>query len=373
MKILHINRNYLGTALHQKMIERLEKLGVDNQVFVPVCERDVASIKPNDNVCVSQCFKNRDRYIFSLKQFKIIRAIEKNFDVASFDCLHAYTLFTDGNAAMKLAKKYNKPFVVAVRNTDVNDFFAKLFYLRGRGIKIMRCASAIFFLSEAYRKQVFEKYVPKKYRDELYAKTQVIPNGIDDFWFENEPSQEFLANKKIGSPIKLIYAGRIDKNKNISTTQKAMNILAAKGIQSSLTIVGKIADENEYEKIMGHANTTYLQAMPKEQLINQYRSHDVFVMPSFTETFGLVYAEAMSQGLPVVYSKGQGFDGQFEEGVVGFSADALNPESVANQIEKIIKSVFVIRKRCAVESKKFLWTQICKKYICVYKNLAKII
>lgn len=366
MKVLHINRNYLGTTLHQKMIERLEKYGVENQVFVPVCERDVATIKPNENVCVSQCFKNVDRYIFSLKQFKIIRAIEKNFDVANFDCLHAYTLFTDGNAAMKLAKKYKKPFVVAVRNTDVNDFFAKLFYLRGRGIKIMRCASAIFFLSEAYRKQVFDKYVPKKYRDELFAKTYVIPNGIDDFWFENVPSKEMLESKSVGNVVKLIYAGRIDKNKNIPTTQKAMDVLAAMGIKTTLTIVGKVADENEYKMIMEHSNTTHLQAMPKEQLINQYRSHDVFVMPSFTETFGLVYAEAMSQGLPVVYSRGQGFDGQFDEGWVGFHCDSHDANDVAFVIENVLKDYDKIKCRCVSSVNKFKWNEITQKYLKFY-------
>ena len=148
MRVLHINRNYLGTTLHQTMIEHLDKLGVESSVFVPVCKTEKATIKPNDNVCVSCCINNIDRYIFDLKQFKIIHSIEKKIDVKSFDCIHAYTLFTDGNAAMKLAKKYKKPFVVAVRNTDVNDFFAKLFYLRGRGVKILREAKKIFFLSD---------------------------------------------------------------------------------------------------------------------------------------------------------------------------------------------------------------------------------
>lgn len=40
-------------------------------------------------------------------------------------------------------------------------------------------------------------------------------------------------------------------------------------------------------------------------------------MPSHKETFGLVYAEAMSQGLPIIYTKNQGFDGQFPDGYVG--------------------------------------------------------
>ncbi len=364
MRVLHINRNYLGTTLHQTMVEHLEAIGVESQVFVPVCKTEIATIKPNKNVVVSDCFNNVDRYIFDLKQFKIIRAIEQNVDVGSFDVIHAYTLFTDGNAAMRLAQKYNKPFVVAVRNTDVNDFFAKLFYLRGRGIKIMRAAQKIFFLSEAYRKQVFEKYVPENYRDELLEKTLVIPNGIDDFWFNNVPDEQ----KTICNSVKLIYAGKIDKNKNIPTIKDTMDVLQRVGIVSTLTVIGKIVDESEFLKIKDDNRITYLPAMPKEQLIEQYRKHDIFVMPSFTESFGLVYAEALTQCLPVVYTKGQGFDEQFEEGVVGYHCDAHNAIDVAVAIEKIVTDYEKIKTNCDVSALKFKWSDICEKYKCVYEK-----
>lgn len=43
-------------------------------------------------------------------------------------------------------------------------------------------------------------------------------------------------------------------------------------------------------------------------LARLYRPASGFAMVSFRENFGLVYAEALSQGRPVVYSKGQGFD-----------------------------------------------------------------
>lgn len=365
MKVLHVNRNYLGTTLHQTMVEHLDSLGIESQVFVPVCRAEIATIKPNKNVIVSDCFNNVDRYFFDLKQFKIIRAIENNVNVDSFDIIHAYTLFTDGNAAMKLAKKYNKPFVVAVRNTDVNDFFAKLFYLRGRGIKIMRKARKIFFLSETYRKQVFEKYVPEKYHEELLAKTIVLPNGIDDFWFTHAPNVE----KKIDRPVKLVYAGKIDRNKNIPTIQNAMDVLRDKGIESILTVIGKIVDQSEFDKIKDDSRIMYLPAMPKEKLIEQYRAHDIFVMPSFTESFGLVYAEALSQRLPVVYSKGQGFDGQFEEGVVGFHCDAYNTLDVAAAIEKVVMDYERIKTSCVASSLRFKWNDICEKYKSLYENM----
>lgn len=367
MNVLHINRNYLGTTLHQTMVEHLDALGIECQVFVPVCSNDIVTIKPNKNVVVSACFNNIDRYFYDLKQFKIVRAIEKNIDVKSFDIIHAYTLFTDGNAAMKLAERYKKPFVVAVRDTDVNDFFAKLFYLRGRGVKIMRKAQKIFFLSEAYRKQVFEKYVPKRFHDELFSKTMIIPNGIDDFWFENQ----WIEQKKSGSSLKLVFVGKVCKRKNVSSIKKAMDVLGNKGITTSLTVIGNIVEQDEYAKIKDDKRISCLPAMPKENLVEQYRLHEVFVMPSFTETFGLVYAEALTQGLPVVYTKGQGFDEQFEEGTVGYHCDALDVNDIANAIENVFVRYKEIQENCVNASLKFRWNGICEKYQLVYKELGQ--
>ena len=366
MRILHVNRNYLGTALHQTMMVHLDKLDVSNSVFVPVCKNVPAVISPNANVCVAACLNSVDRFFFSLKQFKITRAIEKNFEVSKFDIIHAYTLFTDGNAAMKLAKKYHKPYVVAVRNTDVNVFFAKLIHLRHRGIEIMRNAKKIIFLSEAYRKIVFEKYVPQKYFEELFAKTEIIPNGISDFWFENTPENN---NKTLDNPIKLIYAGVVNKNKNIPAVQKAMEILRNEGIDSVLTVIGKVEDERELAIVKRDPSTTYFPAMPKESLIEQYRKNDIFVMPSFTETFGLVYVEAMSQGLPVVYSRGQGFDGQFEEGFIGFHCNAFDANDIACSVKKVIAMYWQIQSKCIKASLKFRWDEICDKYLKIYKSI----
>ena len=367
-KILHINCNYIGTTLHQIMIENLEKLGYENKVFVPTYDKNISVIKVNSNVNVCECFNKWDRILFDYKQFKIYRAIQKEYNIQDFNLIHAYTLFTDGNCARKLSKKYNIPYVVAIRNTDVNDFFRLMPHLRSRGIKIMLDAKAIFFLSESYKRQVFEKYVPKKYKETLSKKVYIIPNGIDEFWFQNKA---LLKEKKIDKKIKFIYAGRIDKNKNIPTTQKALQKLKDEGYKVSLTIVGKIIDQKEFEKISKNKFTTYIPTQPKEKLIELYREHDIFIMPSFTESFGLVYAEAMSQGLPVIYSKGQGFDGQFEEGQVGFSVEASSVKDIVEKIKKEIKNYDKIQKNLLSNSKKFSWNKLCYNYFRIYQNILK--
>lgn len=367
MRVFHVNCNYIGTTLHQLMIEKLDKAGFDNLVYVPTYNKNNAVIVPNSNVIVSECFKKWDRLLFDYKQGKILRDIEAKADVSAYDCIHAYTLFTDGNCARALSKKYGIPYVVAIRNTDVNDFFRLMPHLRSRGVAIMRDAAAVFFLSDAYRKQVFEKYVPQKYHDEIAAKTHIIPNGIDDFWLEHAPEKvtKDLSDKKV----KLVYAGRIEKNKNIPTTQKAMAILREKGYDVTLTVIGRAADPKEAALVESDPYTTCIPHRPKEELIESYKASDIFVMPSFMESFGLVYAEAMSQGLPVLYSRGQGFDKQFPDGTVGFPVDPNAPSSVAQAIEQVLKRYSEIANHALQNVNRFNWDTICQKYACIYESI----
>ncbi|MBR2897906.1 MAG: glycosyltransferase family 4 protein [Oscillospiraceae bacterium] len=349
------------------MIEHLNKHDIQNDVFVPTYDVNRSIVDVRSYVRVVECFKKWDRVAYYKKQRKILEAIEKTYRCEQYDCIHAYTLFSDGNVALNLSETYGIPYVVAVRNTDVNDFFRLMPHLRSRGVTIMRKASAVFFLSDSYRNQVFEKYVPKKYRDEIFRKTHIIPNGIDDFWLGHSA----VGNKSLdtNNGVKLIYAGRIDRNKNIPTTQKAMAILSERGIDTSLTVIGKVEDKKEHLKIIKDTRTKYLPAMPKEKLIEEYNKADVFVMPSFTESFGLVYAEAMSQGLPVIYSEGQGFDNQFAEGTVGYHVSSDDPKSVADGIEKILASFDEISERAVLCAGKFNWEDIAKQYAVIYQGI----
>ena len=57
MNILHINTNYLSNALHQNMINTMEKKGVSNTVFVPTYIGSPMVIKPNDNVTRAEFVK----------------------------------------------------------------------------------------------------------------------------------------------------------------------------------------------------------------------------------------------------------------------------------------------------------------------------
>ena len=327
IKILHINCNYLTTALHQTMIRELNQY-TENIVFVPTYDRYNRVINLDNNVIVSECFNKWDRIFYFYKQKKIFASVEKNVkNISEFRFIHAYTLFTDGNVAFKLSKKYNIPFVVAIRDTDVNSFLKYKKYLKPLAIKILKNAAAIFFLSASYKKYFFEKFLNNKDKEVINEKIFIIPNGIDNYYFKNifvdknaKESIERIKNKKIN----LIFVGKICKRKNLELTLKAISILRKYDWIINFNVIGKITDQKLYDRLANKYEFNYLGEHNRIEIVSLLRENDIFVMPSKTETFGLVYAEAMSQGLPVIYTKGQGFDGQFDEGLVGYHVDDSN-------------------------------------------------
>ena len=76
----------------------------------------------------------------------------------------------------------------------------------------------------------------------------------------------------------------------------------------------------------------------------------------------------MSQGLPVLYSKGQGFYKQFEEGFVGYAVNSSDPQDVAEKAEMTINNYATISKQALSAYKKFNWKELSKKLLAIYEN-----
>ncbi len=376
MKVLHINCNYIYTKLHQLMIGNLEEKGIDNTVYSPVAYHAEAVIKPQYGEVISECFPLYSRYVYHYKQSLIRNDLENKIKVSDHDIIHAYTVFTDGNVAMQLSQKYNIPYVVAVRDTDVNTFFKKIPFLRKRGLAVLLNARYVFFLSKTYMEYVIEKYVPSTLQKEIVKKSIIIPNGIDEFWLLNKYSMRDYSTIRSALEdfnIKAIFVGAISKRKNVSTTVKALNILKGQGWKISFTVIGKVEDRDEFDSINKSEFSHYLGPKGKEEIMEFLRQNDIFIMPSITETFGLSYAEALSQGLPVIYSRGQGFDGQFEDGQVGYAVNSRSEIEIANRIEKILANYEQISKRCISAADSFNWKIIAGEYDKVYNHCMGII
>ncbi|WP_423188918.1 glycosyltransferase family 4 protein [Alkalibacterium sp. f15] len=357
-KVLHINSNFLTSKLHENLIDKLPDM-FENVIFMPI-----KKAKHSEMIYTSKyevyspvTFNEYHKFFYTWKQFKIYSKLKSLIDVREYDVIHAHTLFTDGNIAFKLFKKYDIPYIVTVRNdTDVENFFKIRINLRGRGINILKNASEIIFLSESSKLNLCNKYIKnEETKVMVLEKSHIIPNGIDDFWHKNKAAARRLDENK---QLKLLSVGQIRKRKNQIGSIKAAQILKSKYNKDvKLTFVGKVI-EKEYLDKMNKQNNQEMEVIEhieKEGLIDLYKNNDIFILPSFRETFGLVYPEAMSQGLPVIYSKEQGFHRQFEEGIVGYGVDSENPEDIADKIIKIIDNYDEISLNALTQVDKFDW------------------
>lgn len=369
MRILHINSYFNGRIFYKNFFDKQIEHDLDIEVYVPVPYSKIPLNNELGNyTTISPNHRSFDRILFYTKHKKILKDIINKYDIRKFSVIHAHSLFSNGYIAMKLKEKFGIPYIAAVRNTDLNTFFKKMPHLRKIGVKILKEANKIIFLSEAYKYETIEKYVPKKMKEGILSKSDVIPNGIDNFWLENRATAKKINKNKT---IKLLYVGVINKNKNLLTTIEAIEYLLKEGYNITYTIVGKIEDKFVYNQVKRKQYVKYISPKKKEDLIKIYRNNDIFVMPSKAESFGLVYAEAMSQGLPVIYSKGQGFDGQFDEGKVGYHVDSENPIDIKESIKSILKNYDEISMNCVKLCSKFCWRKIENKYKKIYDDVIK--
>jgi glycosyltransferase involved in cell wall biosynthesis len=364
MKILHINSYYGKSSFYKNLYDIQVQEGLDIDVFVSVSSKyRKTDFDYGEYTLVSKNHRDIDRFLFHFKQNKILRDLCNKYNVNDYTLIHAHSLFTNGYSAWRLKKKFKTPYIVAVRNTDVNIFFKKMVYLRKLGVEILKHADHIIFLSEAYRDEVIKQYVPDKLKEIFLSKTSVIPNGVDSFWLENKGIAKSIA---IQNELKVLYVGVINENKNILTTIKSIELLRESGFQVTFTIVGRVEDQAIFNVLAHHDFIEYIEPKTKEELLNLYRQNDIFVLPSVNESFGIVYLEAISQGLPVIYSKGQGFDGHFSDGEVGYRVDCFDHQEIADRIKSIADDYENISVNCIRNVVKFDWGSINQEYLDLY-------
>lgn len=361
--------SYFETSLYQKLFSKLSAKDIESIVYVPRWHEENEDL-PHNVFVVSKRFSKLSKLIYWGEQRYILHDIEKRININKIDIIHVHRILYGGYVALKLKEKYNIPYIVAIRNSDLYGFGRNMSIYKRHCWNIINNASKVIFISEAYRENVTERYADREKKVIIREKSDVIPNGIDDYFINNIIALDSRSNPAIGY-IRLISLGDIDENKNVLTTLKAIDILIAKGIKVTLKIAGIIRNESVFNILNNKAYVEYLGVLSKEQVRYELLSSDIFVMPSVHETFGLVYAEAMSQGLPIIYTRGQGFDGQYQEGEVGYSVDCYNAQEIADRILDIISNYVNISNRCVVNSQRYSWDKIAKRYNDIYEEVIK--
>lgn len=369
MRILHICNAFQTNTLYSKLFYELDLLKFEQVVIAPGKN---ASISTKNNQIIHCVEVNRSffaRLLWAWKILRLYRYIKKNVEIPEIDVIHAHTLFSDGTVAFLISRLCHKPYCVAVRNTDLNSYF-KLPVFKKLGYKLLKKASSVFLISES-NYSLFKKILPNEVYKDIIDKTHVIPNGINGYWLQNIN----IKNRALSSPVSLIYAGDICKNKNLHNVLSAMDIDGG-NIIDKFTVYG--LDEDDASSYVNsikyyslcHPEFILNKRCKKEELRVAFKTADIYIQPSFTETFGLSYIEALTQGLPVIYSEGQGIDGMFKEGLVGYHVDPNRPEDILEKIKNIVSHYDEIQTSLkGIDFNRFSWETIAKEYMQIYLEM----
>lgn len=366
MNILHFCSYYIGSKVYRCLFHNLSKNNVHSKVFIPIrSERHSGSnfiLDDRIDLEYVRCLSFITRFFISFKILSVFfLSLLRERGSKNYDVVHAHTLYADGISAYIFSLVKQQKLVITVRNTDVNLGFKFFKHYKWLVKKALSYSDKIIFISPAHIIK-FRYY----FGEEFDCKIILIPNGIEEVYIEN--ALDSKANKLRLGTVRGLYIGSIDKNKNIESTILAFE-KACLGMDWTLNIVG--GNYSEYTDIYGKLSPGLLNKVNFIErtedfnlLLKFYDQSNVFVMPSFKETFGLVYLEAISRCIPVVYSSGQGIDGVFKEGEVGYSCDPYSIDSISTAIQSVFKSFPLgLGPYHSNPSQEFSWKKISLRYI----------
>ncbi|MCI5775926.1 MAG: glycosyltransferase family 4 protein [Aerococcus sp.] len=367
MKVLHVCSYFSTSPLFKQLFDRQIAKNVDIDVYVPIAHE-----YPEERIASSGAYTTtirthhqNDRFFFHYKHYKILKDILTRYDMPSYDLIHAHSLFSNGWIAYQLHQRFGTPYIVAVRSADIETFFKKAKWLWHMGIEILAHAEKIIFIAENHYNDVFTKYIPRRRRQAFKAKSEIIYNGVDDFWHDHRYTDKVA---ELHKPLQIVATGKLIGVKHLDTLAKNIETLNSY-YPTQLNIIGQDWDKNLLEKLTSYPFVNYLGTKNKAEMTEIYRQMDIFALLSFPETFGLVYVEAMSQGLPVMYTKNEGFDSFFPNYTVGAGVRRNNQQDFFAGIKQITENYPSFIANALRGSEQFKWDDIVARYLKIYQNI----
>lgn len=313
--------------------------------------------------------------IFARRYFINLFRVMKEYDIVH---IHGFFSFVDLFASA-FARFHKVPYIIAPRGSLINSLIemkstaSKRSFLALGGRAVLEKADAVHCLT-AYERDELERMGMK------IRKYCLIPNGLDEDNFKEIPPRGELLRKypRLTGKVKLLFLSRINFKKGLDTLIPAVASLREFLPNIHLLIVGN-DDEGYMSEVSALINTykvdecvTYFgPAYGKEKLIF-FRDSDIFVLPSYSENFGLVLIEAMFMKLPVVITEAVGIASDIEAAGAGVIVEKT-VDAVKDGILRLVKDPEMAREmgekgRALVQSR-FSWHDIADTLITVYQEI----
>ena len=367
MKVLHICCNLAGSSVFPQLFEALKEAGLEQEVFVPEKNAgDIGKNLPNGvKTHVKLTVKKTDSLLFFRKAQRSVPEIARCVDMKSVDLIHAHTLFTDGSIAERLSKKTGVPYMLTLRYSDIGVIWKYEPHLRPMARRILRGAKHIVFLSEAAKAGVMNGWLSARDRQLLEGRTAVVPNGIRPEWLTG------AARQALHDPVCVGFAGKLNNRKRPLDAANAVHRAddAGNGRRYVLRACGEGPLAEPFKALLRSGDAYVGAVRGMDAMKAFYEDCDMLLVPSEAETFGMVYLEAMSQGVPVLYTRGQGFDGQFPEGAAGYSVACGDIAEQAERIADICEDYAERSARCVALSRGYAWPIVAAKWMALYEGV----
>ena len=163
------------------------------------------------------------------------------------------------------------------------------------------------------------------------SRVAVIPCGVNLDLFR--PMEKMAARELAGfnkDEKIILYVGRLDPLKGLDRLLDAFELLSLKNPVRLVIIGGDRTFEDEKRKIV------FLGRRPQSELPVYYSAADVFVLPSYYESFGLVGLEALACGTPVIASDVGDYRNILKNKRLGRLFNSAGVDSLADTLESVL-------------------------------------
>jgi glycosyltransferase involved in cell wall biosynthesis len=241
--------------------------------------------------------------------------------------LHAHWWLPGGVVGAFVSLLTRVPLVVTTHGTDV-ELLRRTPWLKPLARFTFSRAVAVTCGSSYLRDQLLELGVV----DALRA--SVVPMPV-------APLFDKAAGGSVNrSPGLVLTASRLTAQKSIDTLIAAVALLRERGLSARLTIVGGGPERPGLEEQTGRLGlrdaVTFLGALPQRELPVHYAECAVFVLPSIREGMGLVLAEALLCGAPVIAVNSGGVTDIVRDGDTGLLVPERDPAALAHAIRRLL-------------------------------------
>ncbi|HEV2924481.1 MAG TPA: glycosyltransferase [Solirubrobacteraceae bacterium] len=199
----------------------------------------------------------------------------------------------------------------------------------------------------------------------------VVPPGVDLSMFQPIDRDEARRTIGYGAGRLLLFVGRLERLKGVEVAIRALALLRDRAHDDvRLLILGEDSrdgDESEKDRLKELAaaagvrdRVDFLGSVAHHELPFFYSAADVCVMPSYSESFGLVALEAQACGRPVVGSGVSGLRSVVRDEVSGYLLDSHDPAMYAERMGRLLDNPELAQqmgRRGRLLAQRFSWTR----------------